>query len=186
MVIGITGSIASGKSLVTNYLRIKGYKVIDSDKLAHSILDMPKVKRQIYDTFAVNTRSELSLIVFNDKVQLEKLNAIMKPWIIDELTQEMHKIKEKIYFVDAPVLYEMNLQNMFDKVLVVYVDKQTQIVRLMKRDLISREYAIKKINMQIDIESKRELCDFVIDNRQDKDTTYKQIDEILRRLLNEI
>ncbi|MFA6843684.1 MAG: dephospho-CoA kinase [Bacilli bacterium] len=186
MVIGITGSIASGKSLVTNYLRTKGYKVIDSDKIAHSILDMPTVKAQIYETFAVDNRAALSKIVFNDKAQLEKLNAIMKPLIIDKLKKEMQKRHEKIYFVDAPVLYEMNLQYMFDKVLVVYVDKEAQIVRLMRRDLISREYAIKKISMQIDIESKKELSDFVIDNSQDKDMTYKQIDEILRRLLNEI
>mgnify|MGYP000887210549 CR=1 FL=1 len=192
MVIGITGSIATGKSTVTNYLLNKGYKVIDADKIVHRLLSTSSVLSEISLAFGkdlivdgVLVRKLLARIIFNDEEKRKLLNKIIHPKVIKEIEEETKEYKGKIdnlIFVDIPLLYEENLEYLVDKIVVVYVPKKIQLERLMTRDGIDEEYAMKKINASMDIELKKAKADFVIDNSKDQDTTYKQIEEILRRI----
>jgi len=135
MVIGITGSIATGKSTVTNYLLNKGYKVIDADKIVHRLLSTSSVLSEISLAFGkdlivdgVLVRKLLARIIFNDEEKRKLLNKIIHPKVIKEIEEETKEYKGKIdnlIFVDIPLLYEENLEYLVDKIVVVYVPKKS-------------------------------------------------------------
>ncbi len=85
-------------------------------------------------------------------------------------------------FAEVPLLYEAGIEDLFDKVIVVYVDEQTVLQRLMERDGIDEEFARRKLHAQMDIEEKKRRADFVIDNRGGAEATRRQVDTVLRRL----
>lgn len=183
MVIGITGSIASGKSLVTEYLKNKNYKVVDCDLITHDVLEKEEVKKEINVKFpnVLNSdmidRKLLGTIIFNDNKQKKVLENIVMPYIVNEINKQISN--EKLIFLDAPTLLENNLQYLVDKLIVVKTSKETQINRLMARDNISRDYALKKINSQWPVERKIKFANYVIDNDKEAQDTYKQIEAIL-------
>lgn len=191
-VIGLTGSIATGKSQVSNYLRDKGIKVVDADLIARGVVDIPIVKDEIKKAFGENIyvnenldRKKLAEIVFNNDKKRDILNDIMHPHIYKIILDEIKNSKE-IVFVDIPLLFENEKVNekfglKFDEIWLVYVDRETQIERLMKRDGISRDYAEKKINSQISVEEKRKKADVIIDNRFTVEETFMQVEENLKR-----
>lgn len=188
MVIGITGSIASGKSLVTSYLINKGYQVIDSDKISHDVLFINEVKEKLIDEFSnaiisnneIN-RKELGKIVFNDVRKKQKLQSIVFEYILKEIKHQLSQANGLV-FLDAPLLIEYNITYLVDKIIVVKSNKEIQIQRLMSRDNISYEYAIKKINSQLPIEEKEKIADYIIDNSLDIDNTINQIENILKQM----
>ena len=191
-VIGLTGSIATGKSQVSNYLRDKGIKVVDADLIARDIVDIPIVKDEIKKAFGENIyvnenldRKKLAEIVFNNDKKRNILNDIMHPHIYKIILDEIRNSKE-IVFVDIPLLFENEKVNekfglSFDEIWLVYVDREIQIERLMKRDGISRDYAEKKINSQISVEEKRKKSDVIIDNSGTLEETFIQVEENLKR-----
>lgn len=191
-VIGLTGSIATGKSQVSNYLRDKGIKVVDADLIARDLVDIPIVKDEIKKAFGENIyvnenldRKKLAEIVFNNDKKRNILNDIMHPHIYKIILDEIKNSKE-IVFVDIPLLFENEKVNekfglKFDEIWLVYVDREIQIKRLMKRDGISRDYAEKKINSQISVEEKRKKADVIIDNSGALEETFMQVEENLKR-----
>ncbi|MFR8927082.1 dephospho-CoA kinase [Peptoniphilus senegalensis] len=191
-VIGLTGSIATGKSQVSNYLRDKGIKVVDADLIARGVVDIPIVKDEIKKAFGENIyvnenldRKKLAEIVFNNDKKRDILNDIMHPHIYKIILDEIKNSKE-IVFVDIPLLFENEKVNekfglKFDEIWLVYVDREIQIKRLMDRDGISRDYAEKKINSQISVEEKRKKADVIIDNSGTLEETFKQVEENLKR-----
>lgn len=191
-VIGLTGSIATGKSQVSNYLRDKGIKVVDADLIARDLVDIPIVKDEIKKAFGENIyvnenldRKKLAEIVFSNDKKRNILNDIMHPHIYKIILDEIRNSKE-IVFVDIPLLFENEKVNekfglSFDEIWLVYVDREIQIERLMKRDGISRDYAEKKINSQISVEEKRKKSDVIIDNSGTLEETFIQVEENLKR-----
>lgn len=191
-VIGLTGSIATGKSQVSNYLSDKGIKVVDADLIARGVVDIPIVKDEIKKAFGENIyvnenldRKKLAEIVFNNDKKRDILNDIMHPHIYKIILDEIKNSKE-IVFVDIPLLFENEKVNekfglKFDEIWLVYVDREIQIKRLMDRDGISRDYAEKKINSQISVEEKRKKADVIIDNSGTLEETFKQVEENLKR-----
>lgn len=191
-VIGLTGSIATGKSQVSNYLRDKGIKVVDADLIARDLVDIPIVKDEIKKAFGENIyvnenldRKKLAEIVFNNDKKRNILNDIMHPHIYKIILDEI-KNSNEIVFVDIPLLFENEKVNekfglSFDEIWLVYVDREKQIERLMKRDGISRDYAEKKINSQISVEEKRKKSDVIIDNSGALEETFMQVEENLKR-----
>lgn len=190
MIIGLTGSIASGKSLVTNYLLENNYKVIDSDKISHEVLLLEDVKQKLIDYFGYNIikdnkidRKQLGSIIFNNKEKKELLQSIVFPHILNEINNQIKIYKsEEILFLDAPLLIEYNLLYLVDKVIVVNIDRDIQIERLMKRDNIDYDYAVSKINSQLSLEEKIKHADFIVDNNLSIDNTINQIKNILKQL----
>ena len=191
-IIGLTGSIATGKSQVSKYLKDKGIKVVDADLIARDVANYKSVKNKIKKVFGDDLyiddqldRKKLAEIIFAKKIQREKLNDIMHPEIYKEINKET-KGKEDLVFVDIPLLFENEDINKkyglnFDEIWLVYVDRETQIRRLMNRDDISREYAEKKINSQISVEEKRKKADVIIDNSGTLEETFAQVEENLKK-----
>ena len=190
MNIGITGSIACGKSTVSDYLKEKGYTIIDADKLGHVALTSEDVKRRLSETFGANilvnneiSREVLGKLVFGNDNNLKKLNNIIHPKIKELILklQEEHK-NEDLVFLDIALLYESNFVDLVEKVVVVYVDDDVQLERLMARNSLSKEEALKRIESQMSPREKASLGDFVINNSYRKEDTFQQIDEILEKL----
>ena len=190
MNIGITGSIACGKSTVSDYLIAKGYTIIDADKLGHVALTSEDVKRRLSETFGANilvnneiSREVLAKLVFGNDNNLKKLNNIIHPKIKELILklQEEHE-NEDLVFLDIALLYEANFVDLVEKVAVVYVDEDIQLKRLMTRNSLSKGEALKRIESQMSPQEKASLGDFVINNSYRKEDTFQQIDEILEKL----
>ncbi len=191
-VIGITGSIATGKSTVTNYLTTHGYQVIDADELSRQALDVgtncyEKVKVTFDCIKADGTvdRQLLGQLVFHDVSLKKQLEDIIHPYVIDELKKAINNSQEELLFLDIPLLYEVQLDKICDKIIVVYVDEETEISRLMKRNKIDRDDALLLIHQQISIEEKRNKADYIIDNRLNFEDLYQNIEKVLEVLKDE-
>lgn len=192
-IIGLTGSISTGKTQVSNYLRDRGEKVIDADLIARDVVDLESVKEKIKKVFGDNIyindkldRKALAEIVFRDEEKRQVLNEIEHPEIYRLILEEIKKSKGRV-FVDIPLLFESEELNKkynlnFDEIWLVYVDKKEQVKRLMKRDDISEDFALEKINSQMSLEEKKKLADLVIDNSRDLEDTFRQVEENLKRL----
>lgn len=188
MVVGLTGSIASGKTLVTNYLKKLNYQVIDSDEISHNVLFIDDVKKEVVNTFGeqvlinnVIDRKILGNIIFNDSNKKTLLESIMFPYIVSEIKKQL-SLLSGIVFLDAPLLLEYNLEYLVDKIIVIKVEEDIQIKRLMERDNITKEFAIKKIKSQLPSSEKEKYANYIIDNSYDINNTYNQVDEILKQL----
>ena len=190
MNIGITGSIACGKSTVSDYLIDKGYTIIDADKLGHVALTSDDVKRKLAEKFGDEilenneiSREKLGKLVFGNDDNLKLLNSIIHPKIKELILklQEEHK-DEDLVFLDIALLYEANFLDLVEKVAVVYVDEDVQLERLMMRNSLPKEEAIKRVESQMSPREKASLGDFVINNSYSKEDTFQQIDEILEKL----
>ena len=190
MNIGITGSIACGKSTVSDYLIAKGYTIIDADKLGHVALNSDDVKRKLAEKFGDEilenneiSREKLGKLVFGNDDNLKILNSIIHPKIKELILklQEEHK-DEDLVFLDIALLYEANFIDLVEKVAVVYVDEDVQLERLMTRNSLSKVEALKRIESQMSPQEKASLGDFVINNSYRKEDTFQQIDEILEKL----
>ena len=183
-------NIACGKSTVSDYLKEKGYTIIDADKLGHVALTSEDVKRRLSETFGANilvnneiSREVLAKLVFGNDNNLKKLNNIIHPKIKELILklQEEHK-NEDLVFLDIALLYEANFVDLVEKVVVVYVDDDIQLERLMTRNSLSKEESLKRMESQMSPQEKASLGDFVINNSYRKEDTFQQIDEILEKL----
>ena len=192
-IIGLTGSISTGKTQVSNYLRDRGEKVIDADLIAREVVDLGPVKEKIKKAFGNDIykdgqldRKPLGEIVFRDKEKRQVLNEIEHPEIYRIILKEVKNSKGRV-FVDIPLLFESQHLNEkygldFDEVWLVYVNRETQVKRLIKRDRISKGYALEKINSQMSVEDKKIMADVIIDNSGSLEETFKQVEENLKRL----
>lgn len=187
-IIGITGSIATGKSTAAQMIRDLGYKVIDSDKVGHRLMKKGEINytnvvgffgTQILDKSGEIDRQKLSSIVFGHEDSLSKLNELTHPNIFMALKDEIEASNDSIVFVELPLLFELKNENKLDldidEYWLVYVDQQTQISRLMDRNGYSYEEAQKRINSQMSIEDKKVLSDFIIRNDDDLNNMREQI-----------
>ena len=192
-VIVITGSIATGKSLVSSYLKDKGYKLLDADEIAHSLMQVGQVNykniveyfgEEILDSNKNIDNKKLAHIVFNNKEELQVLNNLTHDNIFNKIMNEINNSNEDIIFVDIPLFIENIGKNNIpvDEMWLVYTDENTQLQRLMKRNNLSQDQALSRIKSQMSIEDKLKFADFVIDNTGNKDDTKRQVKEKLRTL----
>lgn len=190
MIIGITGSIACGKSTVSNYLKSKGYIVIDADKIGHEALDDDYVKEKLILAFGNEilednkiNRQKLGELVFGNSSNLNVLNSIIHPEIRKKILQKIDKNNDKEFiFIDVALLFEAKFDDLVDKIIVVYVDKNTQLTRLMKRNSISKKEALSRIVSQMSPIEKAKLGDYTVNNNLDAINTYEQVDKVLSEL----
>ena len=175
---------------VERVLKEMGYTIIDADKLGHVALTSNDVKRKLAEKFGDGiienneiSREKLGKLVFGNDENLKILNSIIHPKIKELILklQDDHK-DEDLVFLDIALLYEANFVDLVEKVAVVYVDKDVQLERLMTRNSLSKEEALKRIESQMSPQEKASLGDFVINNSYRKEDTFQQIDEILEKL----
>lgn len=189
-VIGITGGIATGKSVVSSYLTDLGFKVVDADKIVSNLYKSKSLIKAIGDTFGCEVikngsvdKSMLSKLIFNDQTKRDELNKLIHPLVYSKILDQIKKEKDKIIFIDVPLLYEAGFDKLCDKVIVVKSSYEKTIERLMMRDNIDESFARIKIASQMDIDKKCLLADYIIENSSDLWYTYKQVDEILKNIL---
>ncbi len=192
LIIGLTGGIASGKSLVSSWFRDKNVKVLDADEIYKSLLKTNKlmyneIAREFGEAITKGSeidRISLGKIVFGNKKKRLRLNEITHPYVVEKM-KEMIKLsrpKEEIIVLDIPLLYEVKLEYLCDMVILVCVNKNVQIERLMKRDKLTEPEAITKIGSQMDMECKKNKSDLIINNNFDIETSKKQFLKIYGEL----
>lgn len=171
--LGLTGSIASGKSTVAALFKEQGIPVIDADQVAHQVLATNKsVQAQLQATFGEAVvkngqvdRPVLGQQVFGNPEALTQLNAITGPAILTAIKQQMEAADAPLVVLDVPLLYEQHYEQYCDGVVVVYVERKTQLQRLMARNQLTVEQANARIDSQSDLAAKKARADFVIDNQ---------------------
>lgn len=174
--LGLTGGIATGKTTVSQMLAQQGLPIIDGDQIAHQVLaNNQSVQAQIQAAFGEQLvqngqvdRAALGKLVFGNQAALAQLNAITAPVIRETIMTEMAQAKAHqvpLVVLDLPLLYEQHYETVCDGVLVVYLPVEKQLARLMARNQLSHEDALKRINSQASLAEKRDRADFVIDNR---------------------
>lgn len=187
MIIGITGSVGSGKTTVANLFRRYGFKVINVDKFYAKIYRENKTLREkIKKEFGTVSRAKIKKIVFNNSNKLKKLNKTTHPIIINEIKKSIKKIKKsnknaKIV-IDAPLLLETKAKNLIDNIIVVKCDKKTQINRVLKKGKYTKQEIKNILKSQMPLKEKLKYADFVIDNSGPLDTTKRQIEELIKKI----
>jgi dephospho-CoA kinase len=190
IIVGLTGSVGTGKSTVTNFFRELGAYIIDWDELARKVT-RPHLKawKEIVEYFGKGilnddltiNRQKLAEIVFSDKEKVTKLNQIVHPEVFKEDERITNEIKsldpDALIIKDIPLLFELTRPIFVDKIVVVSASEQTQLRRLEEKGM-SWEDAQNRIRSQLPLEEKIKSADFVINNDGPLEETKKQVEEI--------
>lgn len=194
-IIGLTGSSGSGKGYVDSVFEKNNIRCTDTDKIVHKLYEgKNECTEEIRHSFgdcvifpdgSVN-RKRLGEIVFRERSALERLNHIVHRYVaavVSDLIDQCRKNNEKAFVIDAPMLFESGLDRVCDIKLAVVADEKTKIERIMKRDRISAESAILRLENQYSDEFFVSNCDFVIHNNTGDDVE-KQINDFIRIYLH--
>lgn len=167
----LCGNIASGKSTVQKLLENQGYKVLDTDKVAHELLTVNNselfLEFKKFDVFENGefSREKLGKLVFTNKEIKQKLENILHPQIREKIKEFFEQNQnEKYLFVGIPLLFEANMTDLFDKIIFIYADDDIRLKRLLLRNGYSVEYAKARLNSQMRQEEKTQKSDYVINN----------------------
>lgn len=185
-IIGITGGIASGKSTVTNFLRQQGFQVVDADAVVHQL---QKPGGRLFEVLVQHFGQEIILengelnrpllasLIFSNPQEREWSRITQGEIICEELATLRDQLvqTEAIFFMDIPLLFEQNYSAWFDETWLIYVDRDVQVARLMKRDHLSKDEAESRLAAQWPIEKKKALASHVLDNNGNQDQLLTQV-----------
>ena len=185
-IIGITGGIASGKSTVTNFLRKQGFQVVDADAVVHQLqkpgghLFQSLVQHFGQEIILANgelNRPLLASLIFSNPEEREWSKQIQGEIIREELATLRDQLvqTEEIFFMDIPLLFEQDYSAWFDETWLVYVDRDVQVERLMKRDQLSKDEAEFRLAAQWPLEKKKDLASHILDNNGNQDLLLIQV-----------
>lgn len=193
LIIGLTGSIASGKSTVSEMFTRLDIPVVDADRISRDVVKPGEnAYRQIINQFGEDllltskeiNREKLGAIIFADEDKRKQLNNIVHPAIRQEMVRQRDQyLTDGAHCVvlDIPLLYENKLTHFVEKTMVVYVDEAVQIKRLMERNDYTKEEALQRIHAQMPVKEKATLADAVINNNGTKSSSFDQLLDILKR-----
>lgn len=190
-IIGITGGIASGKSTVTNFLRQKGFEVVDADALVHQL---QKPGGRLYQILVEHfgekvlledgelNRPLLASLIFSNSEEREWSKQTQGQIIREELGSLRDKLAqtEDLFFMDVPLLFEQDYASWFDETWLVYVSRDTQLDRLIKRDYLTIEDAQARLASQWPLEEKKRLASHILDNNGSRDQLLSQVVSLLQ------
>lgn len=194
--IGLTGSIATGKSEASAFLRSLGYPVIDADQIARQVVEpgtagLEKIREIFGDTIltcdGTLNRTKLGELIFHDEAKRQQLNAALHPLVIDEMVHRGQQYKSPLLFFDVPLLietklYEKNSPLALDEVWLIATNPKVQLQRLMKRDKIPLDYAKQKIASQMSVADKLVFADRIFDNSGDVEHLHHILQHACRQL----
>ena len=189
-IIGITGGIASGKSTVTNFLRQKGFEVVDADALVHQL---QKPDGRLYQILVEHfgekvlledgelNRPLLASLIFSNSEEREWSKETQGQIIREELGSLRDKLSqtEDVFFMDIPLLFEQDYASWFDETWLVYVRRDTQLDRLMNRDQLSKESAETRLASQWPLEEKKKFATYILDNNGSREQLLSQVVTLL-------
>ena len=195
LIVGLTGGIASGKSLVTRVLRDLGAHIIDADKIVHDLLAPGQdACREVVGHFGKEIqlpdgsidRRKLGDIIFNHPEERAWLNQCIHPRVFEAYNHQVRHLSERqpdaIVIMDAALLIETGYHKHMDRLIVVYADQKAQMKRLMERDRFTLEQAMARISSQMPLDEKRKYADFVIENTGTREATEQQTREVFAKL----
>ncbi|WNS46355.1 dephospho-CoA kinase [Paenibacillus sp. MMS20-IR301] len=195
MIMGLTGGIASGKSTVSALFARKGAALVDADIIAREVMlpghPVLAAAVQAFGDGILHSdgsldRARLGEIVFRDPEALQTLNQLTHPAIRREIKEQMYVLEQenpqRLVIVDIPLLYESELDHLFEQIIVVYVPRRVQLARLMARNGLKLDQAEERLKSQMDIELKRRKADYVIDNSGDPGATEQQVASLWDKL----
>jgi dephospho-CoA kinase len=198
LLVGLTGGIASGKSLVAHVLRDLGAQLIDADRIVHELLQPRQgcwhavVEHFGKDILAADgciDRRKLGEIVFRDEEKRSWLNSCLHPKVFDVYVSQVRQMHgrppDTIIVLDAALLIETGYHRKMDRVIVVYAEPEQQIERLMARDNFTKEQALARIHSQMPLSEKRAHADYVIDNTRSREQTIQQTRDVFQKLKQE-
>lgn len=189
--LGLTGGIATGKSQADAYFKSKGYPIVDTDLIAHQLMQPGGASWQkIKDEFGTDylnsdqtiNRKKLSNFVFKNTQALTRLNDITHPLIKAEMHKQMHNYKNKLIIVDVPLLFESGFDKYIDASLLIDTTPELELKRLMARNGFTREQAQIRIDSQMPLAQKRALATYIINNTG----TIEQLNQQLQEFLNNL
>lgn len=195
MILGLTGGIASGKSTVSNIFKKYGIYIADADKIAKELGNRKdvideigeKISKTVINKNGSVDRAKLKEIVFSDKSKLEILNKIYHPKIREEFKKiKLNSSKNDIIIFDVPLLFETGMYTLCDKNILVYVNEDIQIERLIARDGITKELAKKIIDSQMSLDEKKLKSDILIENNDSLEELEKKVEMVYKKILEEI
>ena len=192
-IIGITGGIASGKSTVVAEIRKQGYQVIDADQVVHELQEKGgKLYQTLVEWLGNNIlqengeldRQKLGQVIFGSREMMAKSSRLQNEIIRQELANRRNQLSqtEEVFFMDIPLLIELDYMDWFDEVWLVYVDEKTQLDRLVMRNHYTRSEAQKRIASQMSTEAKEAYADKILDNRGNLQELKEQIGRLLKVL----
>lgn len=188
--IALTGGIATGKSTVASLLSLNGLRVIDADKISHTILDenrewVARTFGEEYVTSKKVNRAELGKVIFSDSEAKKKLEEFLHPKIREEIELQSEKQDQFNfpYLIDIPLFFENGAYDIKDSV-VVYTPADIQLERFMKRNHYDKEESLRRIATQMPIDEKRERATWVIDNSKDLKHLQKECEKFVEIIKN--
>lgn len=193
--IGLTGSVATGKSTVSNMIQQVGIPLVDADIAARKVVEpgteglkeiVAYFGEEILLADGTLNRAKLGEIIFKDKEKREKLNEITHPRVKDymlEARERFFRAGEELVFFDIPLLFESHLESLVDQIVVVWTTPETELKRLMERNNLTKEDALRRIESQMGIDEKARKADFVIDNNESLEKTQKQVYTFIERFV---
>jgi dephospho-CoA kinase len=198
LIVGLTGGIASGKSLVTRVLRDLGAHIIDADKIVHDLLSPGEdACSEVIGHFGGSIqlpdgsidRRMLGDIIFNHPDERAWLNNCIHPRVFQAYQTQVHHLRERqpdaIVVMDAALLIETGYHKKMDKLIVVYAKQKDQVKRLMERDRFTLKQALARISSQMPLDEKRKYADYVIDNTGTREVSEQQTREVFEKLRQE-
>lgn len=190
--IAVTGGIGSGKSEVCQLIAGKGIPVFSADTMGHQALLRKDVKAMLIAEFGDSIlkdgeidRIELGKTAFCCKEKTELLNSIVHPAVIDEIHKEIDNHPRGITVFEIPLLFEAQLQNLFDIIIMVFADESVRLSRVLSRSGMTRKKFTEITAAQYDQKKARLLADYVLENSGDKEELALQLDNILKKICGE-
>jgi dephospho-CoA kinase len=189
---GVTGGLGSGKTTACKFFEERGAYIFDADKVAKELLkNNTELQKRISDEFGVEIlengevdTQKLAKVAFASEENQNILNNIVHPYVIDEFNKRLEEVdnETKLFVVDAPLIFESGFDSHLDHTVLIYAKYKTKLVRALRRGKLSREQIIKRMELQMPDEEKKELASYVINN----DGTVEQLKEAVYRLYNEL
>ena len=197
-IVGLTGGISSGKSTVSSYLKQLKIPVIDADEVARKVVEPnSQGAREIRKTFGSDVfeedgslnRQKLGALIFSNAENRQKLDELLQPlikiMILDEI-EEYRQKGETMIVLDLPLLFEKYYEELCEEIIVVYIPRELQLERLMRRNQYTKQEALSRIDSQLSIEEKRKRATVLLDNQGTIQQLYHQVEQWLVETKNDI
>ena len=195
-IIGILGGISSGKTTLANLFTRQNASLIDADKIARQVTDKPNIINSITKAFGNEVldpkgkldRKKLAKIVFQDKILTDKLNKIVHPEVLNEIEQKILEFlddsKTKIIVLDIPLLLEIGWEKKCDILVFIHCNQELRLKRAAQRGVASGEDLKNRENLQISLDKKRDIADYIVNNNSKESAMAEQVQEIINKILS--
>lgn len=197
LIVAVTGGIGSGQSTVCSFLKQAGCKIINADDKAKEVIKrnrllQKKLKetfgKEIFDAAGKLDTSRLADAAFKDAIQTQRLNQLVHPMMVESLVEEMEQARFSgrypIVIIDAALVYEISIEQMFDAVVVVDAPLMQRQKRVRERDGVTRKQFMARLDKQIPLEKKVEWADFVITNDSSLGDLQKATMDVFKKLMH--